>query len=91
MILEVLEYLLIAFVSSAVLIVISKIILQALIRRPADYYLDEEYRQEKLMLEAGGLTVLQEHETNAEGESLENETIAEEVEEAERHLNERTK
>lgn len=86
MFMETIEYLLIAFISSAVLIVLSKIILQALIRRPEGYYRDEEFRQEALMLEAGGLSPRQEHETDPEGVNLEAETIIEEVEEAEEHL-----
>jgi len=47
---ETMLYLLIAMVSSALLIILSKIILQKLLRRPADYYDAEERRQEKLML-----------------------------------------
>ena len=68
---ETLEYIGIAFVSSAILIVLSKIILQSLIRRPADYYAAEELRQEELMLNAGGLSIFSEHETTPEGETIE--------------------
>lgn len=68
MIIETLEYLGIAFVSSALLIVMSKIILQHLIRRPADYYLAEEYMQEELMLNRAGFSITDEIETNPEGE-----------------------
>ena len=71
MITETLEYLLIAFISSAVLIVLSKIILQRLIRRPADYYLAEELRQEELMLNSAGFSITEEIETNPEGEITE--------------------
>ena len=68
---ETLEYLGIAFVSSALLIIMSKIILQALIRRPADYYDAEELRQEELMLSSAGISITKEHETNPEGEPIE--------------------
>ena len=68
---ETLEYLGIAFVCSVLLIIMSKIILQALIRRPADYYDAEELRQEELMLNAGGISITNEHETNPEGEIIE--------------------
>lgn len=68
---EFFEYLLIAFISSAILIVLSKIILQALIRRPADYYVKEELRQEDLMLKAAGLKISDEVETTPEGENTE--------------------
>ncbi|MBR0399826.1 MAG: hypothetical protein IJH95_03295 [Mogibacterium sp.] len=71
MIKETLEYLLIAFISSAVLIVLSKIILQRLIRRPADYYLADELRQEELMLNSAGFSITEEIETNPEGEITE--------------------
>ena len=86
MLLEFLEYLLIAFVCSVILIFLSKVVLQALIRRPADYYLAEEYRQERLMLKAAGLTPFQEHHTDLQGDTLAAETITEEVAEAEEHL-----
>ncbi len=68
---ETLEYLGIAFVCSVLLIIMSKIILQALIRRPADYFDAEELRQEELMLNAGGISITNEHETNPEGEIIE--------------------
>lgn len=68
---ETLEYLGIAFISSVLLIIMSKIILQALIRRPADYYDAEELRQEELMLNAAGISITHEHETNPEGEPIE--------------------
>ena len=68
---ETLEYLGIAFVCSVLLIIISKIILQALIRRPADYYNAEELREEELMLNAGGISITSEHETNPAGEIIE--------------------
>ena len=68
MFLEFLEYLLIAFVASAILIVLSKVILQALIRRPADYYVKEELRQEEMMLNAAGISIREELETTPEGE-----------------------
>ena len=70
MLLETLEYLGIAFICSVLLIIMSKIILQALIRRPADYYNAEELRQEELMLNAGGISITNEHDTNPEGEIL---------------------
>ena len=65
---ETFEYLIIAFISSVILIFLSKIVLQALIRRPADYYLAEEFRQEEMMLNSAGLSILEEVETNPEGE-----------------------
>lgn len=65
---ETLEYLGIAFVSSAALIVLSKIILQFLIRRPADYYSAAENYQEELMLNSAGFSINEEIETNPEGE-----------------------
>lgn len=68
---ETLEYLGIAFVSSALLIIMSKIILQALIRRPADYYAAEELREEEIMLNSAGISITNEHETNPEGEPIE--------------------
>jgi hypothetical protein len=71
MLLETLEYLGIAFISSVLLIIMSKIILQALIRRPADYYNARELREEELMLNAGGISITNEHETNPEGEIIE--------------------
>ena len=71
MLTETLEYLGIAFISSALLIIMSKIILQSLIRRPADYYDAEELRQEELMLNAGGISIESEHETTPEGEIME--------------------
>ena len=71
MLTETLEYLGIAFISSVLLIIMSKIILQSLIRRPADYYDAEELRQEELMLNAGGLSIASEHETTPEGEIIE--------------------
>ena len=71
MLTETLEYLGIAFISSVLLIIMSKIILQSLIRRPADYYDAEELRQEELMLNAGGISLAREHETTPEGEIME--------------------
>lgn len=71
MLLETLEYLGIAFISSVLLIIMSKVILQALIRRPADYYNACELREEELMLNAGGISITNEHETNPEGEIIE--------------------
>lgn len=71
---ETLRYLGIAFVSSAALIVMSKIILQHLIRRPADYYNAAEIYQEEMMLNAAGFSITEEIETNPEGE-LTSETI----------------
>ena len=68
MFIETLEYLGIAFVSSAALIVLSKIILQFLIRRPADYYSAAENYQEELMLNSAGFSINEEIETNPEGE-----------------------
>lgn len=68
---ETLEYLGIAFISSVLLIIMSKIILQALIRRPAEYYDAEELREEELMLNAAGISITLEHETNPEGEPIE--------------------
>lgn len=74
---EFLRYLGIAFVSSAVLIVLSKIVMQKILRRPADYYLKEEYRQEEFMLNAGGFSIRDEVETNPEGEVTEEHVHAE--------------
>ena len=71
MLLETLEYLGIAFICSVILIIMSKIILQALIRRPADYYNARELMEEELMLNAGGISITKEHETNPEGEIIE--------------------
>lgn len=71
MLLETLEYLGIAFICSVILIIMSKIILQALIRRPADYYNARELMEEELMLNAGGISITHEHETNPEGEIIE--------------------
>ena len=68
---ETLEYLGIAFICSVLLIIMSKIILQALIRRPADYYDARELEQEELMLNAAGISLASEHETNPEGEIIE--------------------
>ena len=70
MLLETLEYLGIAFICSVLLIIMSKIILQALIRRPADYYNAQELREEELMLNAGGMSITLEHDTNPEGEIM---------------------
>jgi hypothetical protein len=67
---ETIEYLGLAFISSVLLIIMSKIILQALIRRPADYYNARELREEELMLNAGGISITSEHETNPEGEIM---------------------
>ena len=68
---EVLRYLGIAFASSVLLIVLSKVIMQFLLRRPADYYLKEEYRQEELILNSAGFSITDEVETNPEGEVTE--------------------
>ncbi len=68
---ETLEYLGIAFICSVLLIIMSKIILQALIRRPADYYNARELMEEELMLNAAGISITREHETNPEGEIIE--------------------
>ena len=65
---EFLRYLGIAFASSALLLVLSKIIMQAVLRRPADYYLKEEYRQEELILNSAGFSITEELETTPEGE-----------------------
>ena len=65
---EILRYLGIAFASSVLLLVLSKIIMQALLRRPADYYLKEEYRQEELILNSAGFSITEEKETTPEGE-----------------------
>jgi len=65
---EVLRYLGIAFASSVLLIVLSKVIMQFLFRRPADYYLKEEYRQEEIILNSAGFSITDEVETNPEGE-----------------------
>ena len=71
MAMEFFRYLGIAFVSSALLIVLSKIVLQAILRRPADYYLREEYRQEELILNAGGFSIRDEVVMTPEGEVTE--------------------
>ena len=68
---ETLEYLGIAFICSVILIILSKIILQALIRRPADYYDAAEMLQEEIMLNEAGISITSEHETSPEGEILE--------------------
>ena len=68
---EIMRYLGIAFASSVLLLVLSKIIMQAILRRPADYYLKEEYRQEELMLNSGGISITAEMETTPEGEVTE--------------------
>ena len=68
MIIETLRYFLIAFISSAVLIILSKIILQHLIRRPADYYSASETYQEEMMLNSAGFSINDEIKTNPEGE-----------------------
>ena len=71
MAMEFLRYLGIAFISSALLIVLSKIVMQAILRRPADYYLREEYRQEERILNAGGFSITDEIVTTPEGELTE--------------------
>ncbi len=65
---ETIEYLVIAFISSAILIFLSKIVLQAILRRPRDYYREEELRQEEMMLNSAGFSIKDELETNPEGE-----------------------
>ena len=65
---EFMRYLLIAFISSALLIMLSKVIMQAILRRPADYYLKEEYKQEELILNSAGFSITEEKETTPEGE-----------------------
>ena len=71
MLIETLEYLGIAFICSVILIILSKIILQSLIRRPADYYDAQELLQEEMMLNDAGISITTEHDTNPEGEILE--------------------
>lgn len=71
MLIETLEYLGIAFTCSVILIILSKIILQSLIRRPADYYDAQELLQEEMMLNDAGISITTEHDTNPEGEILE--------------------
>ena len=83
---ETLEYLGIAFASSAVLIILSKIILQSLIRRPAEYYIAEEVHQEGLMLQAAGLGLANELETDFEGENIEGSDLIDEGISAEKML-----
>ena len=68
---EFMRYLGIAFASSAILIVLSKIVMQMILRRPADYYLKEEYRQEEIMLNSAGISIKDEVETTPEGEVTE--------------------
>lgn len=68
---EILRYLGIAFASSVLLLVLSKIIMQAILRRPADYYLKEEYKQEELILNSAGFSIRDEVETTPEGEVTE--------------------
>ena len=68
---EILRYLGIAFASSVLLIVLSKVVMQFLLRRSADYYLKEEYRQEELILNSAGFSITDEVETNPEGEVTE--------------------
>jgi hypothetical protein len=74
---EFLRYLGIAFASSALLLVLSKIVMQFLFRRPADYYLREEYRQEELILNNAGFSISDEVETTPEGEVTEEHVHAE--------------
>lgn len=47
---EMLMYLGIAMLSALVIIVLAKFVLQFIIRRPADYYLKEEQKQDDLMM-----------------------------------------
>ena len=68
---EIMRYLGIAFASSVLLIVLSKIVMQFLFRRPADYYLKEEYRQEEIILNSAGFSIKDEVETTPEGEVTE--------------------
>lgn len=74
---ETLEYLIIAFISSALLIFMSKIVMQKLLRRPADYYLKEELRQEEMLLNSAGISITEELETTPEGEVTEEHIHAE--------------
>ena len=68
---EIMRYLGIAFASSVLLLVLSKIIMQAILRRPADYYLKEEYKQEEIILNSAGFSITAEMETTPEGEVTE--------------------
>ena len=68
---EILRYLGIAFASSVLLLVLSKVIMQFILRRQADYYLKEEYKQEELILNNAGFSINDEVETNPEGEVTE--------------------
>lgn len=74
---ETMEYLIIAFISSALLIFMSKIVMQKLLRRPADYYLKEELRQEEMLLNSAGISITEELETTPEGEVTEEHIHAE--------------
>ena len=47
---EILKFILASVISATLLIVLAKIVMQKLIRRPSDYYLNEEDRQEDIML-----------------------------------------
>ena len=48
---EMLLYLVFAMIAALVLIVLAKVVLQFLIRKPADYYLKEEALQDDLIME----------------------------------------
>ena len=47
---EIIKFILASVISAAGLIVLAKIVLQKYIRRPSDYYLKEEDKQEEIML-----------------------------------------
>lgn len=47
---EMLKFLGFALIASLALIVLAKVILQFLIRKPADYYIEEEARQDDLIM-----------------------------------------
>lgn len=47
---EIIKFILASVISATVLIVLAKIVMQKLLRRPSDYYLNEEDKQEEIML-----------------------------------------
>ena len=47
---EIIKFILASSISAVLLIVVSKFVLQKIIRRPSDYYTKEEDKQEKAML-----------------------------------------